>query len=72
MYKFHWVPANSSRHASTDERPEGALVYPSGTAVTTLCGKVDQVADNTEIAWLWATCPECYEAALRMARAADG
>jgi hypothetical protein len=69
MHQFHWVPAHYARHASADARPEGALVYPTGTAVTTLCGRLDQTVDNSEIAWLWSTCPECYEAALRMVRA---
>ncbi|MCI2418758.1 hypothetical protein MOQ72_15055 [Saccharopolyspora sp. K220] len=57
MYAFHWVPADGQRHASTDERPCGCS-YPTGTQVMTLCWR-EVVADNSELAWLWATCPDC-------------
>ncbi|WP_461157171.1 zinc finger protein [Saccharopolyspora tripterygii] len=72
MYPFHWVPTNASRHASTDRRPAGTLAYPTGTAVSTLCGLAGQVADNSELAWLWPSCPECYRAAVEIARATVG
>ncbi|RKT83771.1 zinc-finger [Saccharopolyspora antimicrobica] len=67
MYPFHWVPAAGQRHASTDRRPEGALAYPSGTSVTTLC-REQVIADNSEIGWLWPTCDSCNTEAHRIAR----
>lgn len=67
MYPFHWVPAAGRRHASTDRRPEGALAYPSGTSVTTLC-RERLTADNSEIGWLWPTCAECNGEAHRIVR----
>lgn len=70
VYPFHWVPAGGARHASTDARPDGALAYPSGTGVRTLCG-ADLVADNSEVAWLWSTCADCNAAARRIADNAD-
>ncbi|GAA2817592.1 zinc finger protein [Saccharopolyspora taberi] len=64
MYPFHWVPCEGSRHASLDARPAGG--YPTGTEVTTLCGK-RLPADNSELAWLWPTCPPCNREAHRLA-----
>ncbi|MDA3644948.1 hypothetical protein LZ318_03800 [Saccharopolyspora indica] len=66
-YPFHWVPAAGQRHASTDRRPEGALAYPTGTSVATLC-REQVVADNTEIGWLWPTCDGCNTEAHRIVR----
>ncbi|KAA5829161.1 zinc finger protein [Saccharopolyspora hirsuta] len=66
-YPFHWVPAAGQRHASTDRRPEGALAYPTGTSVATLC-REQVVADNSEIGWLWPTCDGCNTEAHRIAR----
>lgn len=71
MYPFHWVPAGGVRHASTDARSAGLLVYPTGTPVSTLCG-LDAVADNSELAWLWATCAECNSQAHRIAQSFTG
>ncbi|MEU5847405.1 zinc finger protein [Saccharopolyspora shandongensis] len=68
MYPFHWVPAGGARHASLDSRPDGALAYPSGTGVQTLCG-YRLAADNSELAWLWETCAECGAVAKRLAAA---
>ncbi|MGW1679832.1 zinc finger protein [Saccharopolyspora sp. NPDC002376] len=67
MYPFHWVPAAGWRHASTDRRPEGALAYPTGTSVRTLC-REQLSADNSEIGWLWPTCDSCNSEAHRIAR----
>ncbi|WP_010313341.1 hypothetical protein [Saccharopolyspora spinosa] len=36
MYPFHWLPAAGQRHASLDERPLGASIYPAETEVETL------------------------------------
>ncbi|GGI80879.1 hypothetical protein GCM10011581_17810 [Saccharopolyspora subtropica] len=59
-HPFSWVPAVGQRHASTDAKPAGG--YPTGMTVQTLCGH-QLIADNTETAWLWETCPECNAAA---------
>ncbi|WP_237710849.1 zinc finger protein [Saccharopolyspora spinosa] len=67
MYPFHWVPAAGRRHASTDRRPEGALAYPTGTSVSTLC-RQELSADNWELAWLWSACGDCDSEAHRIAR----
>lgn len=61
-HSFHWVPAACQRHASVDEHPPGASLYPDGITVTTLCGRLVQ-AENGEVAWLWDTCPDCCAAA---------
>ncbi|MEV5539447.1 zinc finger protein [Saccharopolyspora shandongensis] len=66
-YPFHWVPAAGLRHASTDRRPDGALAYPTGTFVSTLC-RQELPADNSEIAWLWSTCGDCDAEAHRIVR----
>ncbi|MGI8308790.1 zinc finger protein [Saccharopolyspora hattusasensis] len=63
MYRphpFSWVPADGQRHASIDARPGGG--YPTGVCVATLCGH-QLIADNTDRAWLWETCPDCNAAA---------
>ncbi|MEV0697236.1 zinc finger protein [Saccharopolyspora sp. NPDC050389] len=63
MYRphpFSWVPAAGQRHASTESRPPGR--FPTGMAVTVLCGEHLR-ADNSELAWLWSTCPLCNEKA---------
>lgn len=65
MHPFHWVPAAGQRHASCTEKPVGCA-YPTGTQVTTLCQR-DVRADNSEVAWLWATCAECNREARRLA-----
>ncbi|WP_188989866.1 zinc finger protein [Saccharopolyspora thermophila] len=65
MYPFHWVPAAGQRHASLDAHPDGALAYPSGTGVRTLCGS-QLTADNSKLAWLWETCAECNAEARRI------
>ncbi|MDI2030371.1 zinc finger protein [Saccharopolyspora sp. TS4A08] len=67
MYPFHWVPSALARHASEDPRPEGTFVYPTGTSVSTLCGLTEQSADNSELAWFWPTCEDCYEKARKIA-----
>lgn len=67
MYPFHWVPAAGERHASADRRPEGALAYPTGTSVGTLC-RERLSADNSEIGWLWPTCDGCNAEVHRLAR----
>lgn len=69
MHPFHWVPAAGARHASLDVRPDGALAYPSGTGVQTLCGQ-RLTADNSELAWLWETCRGCDAEARRISGAA--
>ncbi|MDA3646647.1 hypothetical protein LZ318_25925 [Saccharopolyspora indica] len=65
-HPFHWVPGAGQRHASTDARPVGTLVYPAGTEVSTLCEESVQ-ADSSEIAWLWPTCSACNRAAHKLA-----
>jgi hypothetical protein len=67
MYPFHWVPAAGQRHASTDARPDGVLVYETGTSVSTLCQR-KLSADNSELAWLWSTCRDCNSEAHRIAQ----
>lgn len=61
-HPFHWVPAVGQRHASADEHPPGASIYPDGTKVTTLCERTVKAATG-DIAWLWETCPDCNAAA---------
>lgn len=65
-HPFHWVPGAGQRHASTDGRPSGSLVYVDDTEVSTLCGESVQ-ADSSEIAWLWPTCSECNRSARELA-----
>lgn len=60
-----WVPADGARHASIDTKPTGG--YPTGMCVQTLCGH-QLIADNTELAWLWETCPDCNAQAHKLAR----
>ncbi|PKW14139.1 zinc finger protein [Saccharopolyspora spinosa] len=55
-YPFHWVPAEGARHAIADQRPAGG--WPEGETITVLCGS-EVAADNSELAWLWDTCPDC-------------
>lgn len=74
MYRphpFHWVPADGRRHASTDEHPPGASMYPDGTTVTTLCDRTVS-AETGEMAWLWRTCPKCHVAARALAGLSPG
>ncbi|MCI2421603.1 hypothetical protein MOQ72_29635 [Saccharopolyspora sp. K220] len=68
MYPFHWVPAGGARHASLDPHPDSAFCYPSGIGVRTLCGQ-QVTADNSVLAWLWSTCPDCNDEARRLADA---
>ncbi|WP_246868998.1 zinc finger protein [Saccharopolyspora sp. ASAGF58] len=63
-HPFHWVPADGQRHASTDARLGGG--YPTRVCVATLCGH-QLIADNTDRAWLWDTCPDCNAAAHKLA-----
>ncbi|WP_263254086.1 zinc finger protein [Saccharopolyspora rosea] len=59
MYRphpFSWVPADGQRHATADVRPPGG--FSTGLVVETLCGQQVQ-ADNSDMAWLWETCPTC-------------
>lgn len=59
MYRphpFSWIPACGKRHASADTKPLGG--YPNGFVVATLC-RHQLPADNSDVAWLWETCPEC-------------
>ncbi|GAA4837227.1 hypothetical protein GCM10025787_16730 [Saccharopolyspora rosea] len=65
MHPFHWVPGDGARHASLDARPEGVFLHPTGAEVRTLCG-LDVLADNSQLAWLWETCPECNAEAHRI------
>ncbi|WP_184727724.1 zinc finger protein [Saccharopolyspora phatthalungensis] len=71
MYPFHWVPAAGQRHASLDERPDGALAYPSGTEVSTLCG-AQLAADNSVLAWFWESCVPCADETRRIASERTG
>ncbi|MEU5848920.1 zinc finger protein [Saccharopolyspora shandongensis] len=64
-HPFHWVPADGKRHASADPRPGAG--YPTGVCVETLCGR-QLIADNTDLGWLWGTCPDCDAAAHKLAR----
>ncbi|WP_443204464.1 zinc finger protein [Saccharopolyspora sp. 5N708] len=64
IHPFHWVPAQDQRHASLDRRPGGG--YPTGMSVRTLCDQ-QLTAENTELAWLWLTCPDCNIEAHRLA-----
>ncbi|GAA4852281.1 zinc finger protein [Saccharopolyspora rosea] len=66
-HPFHWVPAGGARHASADEK-HAVGNYPTGTAVTTLCGD-GVIAENTAVAWLWPTCATCNAEAHRLAGA---
>ncbi|KAA5829203.1 hypothetical protein F1721_26420 [Saccharopolyspora hirsuta] len=61
-HPFHWTPADGQRHASADAHPPGALVYPDGTEVTTLCERT-VLAESGDMAWLWPTCADCNAAA---------
>ncbi|MDA3647990.1 hypothetical protein LZ318_22675 [Saccharopolyspora indica] len=65
-HPFHWAPAAGQRHASADEHPPGAAVYPNGTEITTLCGLAVE-ADAGDMAWLWPTCVDCNAAARTLA-----
>lgn len=56
-----WVPAEQVRHASTAAKSKGSD-YPTGTEVKTLCG-LNVIAVNSDVAWLWPTCANCYTAA---------
>ncbi|MCI2421839.1 hypothetical protein MOQ72_30830 [Saccharopolyspora sp. K220] len=64
MHPFHWTPAQGQRHASLDTRPGGG--YPTGMSVKTLCNQ-QLTAENTDLAWLWLTCPDCDVEAHRLA-----
>lgn len=64
-HPFTWVPAQRARHASTDPTPSGHN-YPTGTEVTSLCG-LHVRADNSEVAWFWATCRDCHVKAHELA-----
>ncbi|GAA2774214.1 zinc finger protein [Saccharopolyspora taberi] len=64
-HPFRWAPAANERHASRDTAPAGGL-YPNGECVETLCGRELSV-DNSDIAWLWPTCPDCNQVAHRIA-----
>ncbi|MGI8311086.1 zinc finger protein [Saccharopolyspora sp. ASAGF58] len=59
-HPFHWAPADGKRHASTDPKPRKG--YPTGFVVATLCG-YQLAVENTTLAWLWETCPDCNAAA---------
>lgn len=65
-HPFHWVPADGRRHASTDEHPPGASIYPDGTETSTLCQRTVK-ADTSDTAWLWETCLDCNSAAHELA-----
>lgn len=65
MHAFHWVPADNQRHASRDTKPANGN-FPTGMCVKTLCGR-QLPADNSERAWLWATCPDCDAEAPKIA-----
>lgn len=60
MHPFFWRPAEGARHA-TLQRPT------PGESVTTLCGSTVALPEPTDVAWLWATCPDCNAVAHRVA-----
>lgn len=62
-HPFSWVPADGRRHATTDAKPRGGY---HGNRVQTLCDRRVCV-DNSDIAWLWPTCPECNTSAHELA-----
>lgn len=59
MHPFRWFPAEGKRHATTETRVPGQTV-------PTLCESTVVVADPTDLAWLWETCPSCDSTAHRM------
>ncbi|MGW3468785.1 zinc finger protein [Saccharopolyspora sp. NPDC000995] len=63
-HPFRWQPGNGQRHATLKPRPRGG--FPAESQVETLCGKQITV-DNSDIAWLWTTCPECDKTAHELA-----
>lgn len=67
MHPFRWVPADGGRHATADVRLAGA--YAAGEVIGSLCGRSVMVAEGTEIAWLWPTCPECNHEARSLVEA---
>ena len=65
MHPFRWTPAEGKRHATTDRR-RLAGIYTVFERVETLCGESVEVAEPTELAWLWGTCNACNEQAHRL------
>ncbi|TDC89300.1 hypothetical protein E1161_21640 [Saccharopolyspora aridisoli] len=65
MHPFRWTPAERKRHATTDRR-RLAGNYPVSEQIETLCGQFVEVAEPSELAWLWDTCVGCNEAAHRL------
>ncbi|MEV5538637.1 zinc finger protein [Saccharopolyspora shandongensis] len=55
-HPFRWQPGDGQRHATRKLRPRGG--FPVDAQIETLCGK-QITADNSDVAWLWTTCPEC-------------
>lgn len=53
MYPFRWRPAQGKRHATTAKRLEPQ------SQVEALCGELVELAEPTDVAWLWPTCVGC-------------
>lgn len=66
MHPFRWVPAEGERHASLE--PSTGQGYPEGKVIQALCGKRVR-AENSDISWLWETCPDCNNRAHELAHA---
>ncbi|MEV4733130.1 zinc finger protein [Saccharopolyspora sp. NPDC049426] len=62
MHPFRWTPAEGKRHATTDRRRLTGR-YPVSEQIETLCGQSVEVAEPSELAWLWETCVSCNESA---------
>lgn len=59
-HPFRWQPGDGQRHATLQTRPRGG--FAENARIAALCG-VETTVDDSELAWLWSTCPECDQAA---------
>ncbi|WP_139274124.1 zinc finger protein [Saccharopolyspora flava] len=62
MHPFRWTLAEGKRHATTDRR-RLIGIFPVSEQIETLCGRSVEVAEPSELAWLWETCASCNESA---------
>ena len=67
-HPFRWQPGEGQRHATLCARPRGG--FPPETRIKTLCGETVTV-DNSDLAWLWTTCPECNQVARDLANSSE-
>ena len=62
-HPFSWVPADGQRHATTDAKPRYGY---HAIRVRTLCD-LRVLVDDSDVSWLWPTCPGCNEGAHELA-----